>query len=591
MNEIFGISLGSTQACIARLDRYGRPEVIRNQTDASSTLPTAIFFESADNVVIGNSAKDMAETDPERVVQFSHRELGKPSADKYTFDGKEYSVEEINALFLARLKMMAEEQGYNVKDIILAIPAYFGLEEKCASKRICELADLHLLRIITEPVAAAISYLGRKVEKDQNILVYDLGGGTFDLSILKVTANNDKVLTEDSIQIIATNGNDFLGGKDWDEKIFDYILQSCCDENGLYPEEIDIETRQIIRSRIETVKKKLSNLEQTRIKVFVNGCITNINITRKDFENMTEHMVFQTMTYVEDILQRVGNIEIDTVLLVGGSSYMPMIRNAVENRFPGKVQVMDPDQAIAQGAAVYGGMLLGLSFENTKPKTEELKPKETTQGGPQTRKSIETTDWQSSLKKDLEEIMIDPKWQKSSKEKSFLAKLLKYALEHFLGDLTGALIEALDFKSCTVDELFLITVILHRHRKSNFHIEGLLENNCISSVVATDIGTGQKFVYTLSKRFGEKKADSQLQNVSLPIEVAYARKQMEYVALATDEFNDKFAVRILDSIPWEKFSSPEIAYILRGAHSFFQSNGAKEDCLKVKKWESKLELT
>ena len=355
----YGIDLGTTYSCIATLDRNGNPEVIRNQADASDTLASAVFFESADNVIIGNSAKDMVETDGERVVQFVKREIGKPNARTYEFDGKTYTPVEISTLILKRLKQMAEEQGGSVDDVVITCPAYFGLEERNATKNAGEMAGMNVLNLINEPTAAALSYCARQFQEERTILVYDLGGGTFDVTIVKMAlvmnADGNEV---QKVTVVATGGNDELGGKDWDDKLFDFILQACCDENGLTPDEIDVETRQLIRSRVETAKKKLSNAESAKVKVNVNGAMTAVVISREEFENLTSDKVAQTMNYVEKTLQKAGNVEIDMVLLVGGSTYMPMIRNVVEGRFPGKVQIHEPDRAVAMGAAIYANMLV-----------------------------------------------------------------------------------------------------------------------------------------------------------------------------------------------------------------------------------------
>lgn len=370
----YGIDLGTTYSCIATLDRNGNPEVVRNQVDASDTLASAVFFERADNVVIGNSAKDMVETDGERVVQFVKREIGKPNARTYEFDGKTYTPVEISTLILRRLKQMVEEQGGSVDDVVITCPAYFGLEERNATRKAGELAGMNVRNLIDEPTAAALSYCARQFQEERTILVYDLGGGTFDVTIVKMSLvmNSDGNEVQKVI-VIATGGNDELGGKDWDDKLFDHILQACCDENGLTPDEIDVETRQLIRSRVETTKKKLSNAETAKVKINVNGAMTTINITREEFENLTSDKVAQTMTYVEDTLQKAGNIEIDTVLLVGGSTFMPMIRNAVEARFPGKVQIEDPDRAVAKGAAIWASILVE-EAEEVAPSPEPVDP-------------------------------------------------------------------------------------------------------------------------------------------------------------------------------------------------------------------------
>ena len=235
----YGIDLGTTYSCIAALDRNGNPEVIRNQTDASDTLASAVFFESADNVIVGNSAKDMVETDGDRVVQFVKREIGKADGQVYEFDGKTYTPVEISALILKRLKQMVEEQGGTVDNVVITCPAYFGLEERNATRQAGELAGMNVLNLINEPTAAALSYCARQFQEEKTILVYDLGGGTFDVTIVKMSmVLNSEGNEVQRVSVVATGGNDLLGGKDWDDKLFDHIQHACCDENAQTPEEI-----------------------------------------------------------------------------------------------------------------------------------------------------------------------------------------------------------------------------------------------------------------------------------------------------------------------------------------------------------------
>lgn len=357
----YGIDLGTTYSCIARLDSNGNPEVIRNNEDNSNTLASVVFFENENNVIVGQVAKDNIETDGDRVVQFVKREIGKSTNRTYEFDDKIYTPVEISALILTRLKNIVESQGDTVDDVVITVPAYFGLEERSATKQAGELAGLNVLNLINEPTAAALSYCARQFQEDRTILVYDLGGGTFDVTIIKMSMTEDGGVQK--IKVLATGGEDTLGGKDWDDKLYDFILSACCDENGLSPEDLDAETRQDIRSKVEEAKRKLSQKEKAKVRIDVNGARTEIIITRNDFERMTADLVGKTMNFVESTLQKVPDVEIDTVLLVGGSTYMPMIKNAVENRFPGKVQQHDPDQAVAKGAAIYASML-GLAVED-----------------------------------------------------------------------------------------------------------------------------------------------------------------------------------------------------------------------------------
>ena len=218
---------------------------------------------------------------------------------------------------------------------------------------------MNVLSLINEPTAAALSYCARQFQEDRTILVYDLGGGTFDVTVVKMSmTQNDSGKDVQKINVLATGGDDRLGGKDWDDRLFEHILHACCDETGLTADEIEAETRQDIRSKVEEAKRKLSKKQSAKVRIDVNGSRIEIVITRADFEKMTADKVAQTMNFVESTLQKVPDAVIDTVLLVGGSTYMPMIKNAVEEKFPGKVQQHDPDQAVAKGAAIYASMLV-----------------------------------------------------------------------------------------------------------------------------------------------------------------------------------------------------------------------------------------
>lgn len=355
----YGIDLGTTYSCIARLDSNGNPEVIRNNEDDSNMVASVVFFENEHNVVVGQAAKENIETDGDRVVQFVKREIGKRDMRTYEFDGKTYTPVEISALILTRLKNLVESQGSEIEDVVITVPAYFGLEERSATKQAGELAGLHVLSLINEPTAAALSYCARQFQEDRTILVYDLGGGTFDVTVVRMSmTRNEQGKDVQKINVLATGGDDRLGGKDWDDKLFNHILHACCEENGLTPEEIEAETRQDIRSKVEEAKRKLSKKQSAKVRIDVNGARTEITVTRKDFESMTADIVARTMNFVDSTLEKVPGVEIDTVLLVGGSTYMPMIKNAVEAKFPNKVQQHDPDQAVAKGAAIYASMLV-----------------------------------------------------------------------------------------------------------------------------------------------------------------------------------------------------------------------------------------
>lgn len=354
----FGIDLGTTYSCIAKLNKNGNPEVIRNNVDGTETLASAVYFESPDNVIVGETAKEYIETDGHRVVQFAKRFIGKNDAPDYTFDDHAYTPVEISGYILKGLKKMAEEQGECVQDVVITVPAYFGFEEKAATREAGEkLAGLNVLSLIHEPTAAALSYCSREFSDEKTIMVYDLGGGTFDVTLIKLSKIVDEEGNETpKIEVLGTGGNDRLGGKDWDDLLFEHVLQLVCDDNGLEAEDLELETRQQIRSNVEKTKMRLTVSPKAKIKVRVDGAMTQVEITKEEFEEMTAHLVKKTMDYVETLVKDCGNPDIDTVLLVGGSTYMPMIRDAVNERFPEIVQIEDPDRAVAKGAAILANM-------------------------------------------------------------------------------------------------------------------------------------------------------------------------------------------------------------------------------------------
>lgn len=370
---VYGIDLGTTYSCIAKLDENGNPEVIENFMDGSHTLASAVYFEKgSDNVLVGESAKAYQDVSPERLVQFAKREIGKPNGKVYKIDDKEYTPIEISALILKKLKEMAEEQGETVSDVIITCPAYFGLEEVAATKKAGELAGMNVLNIVHEPTAAAINYCYREFQDDQVILVYDLGGGTFDVTIFSMSMIKDKNGNDtQQMKVLASCGNDRLGGKDWDDILYEMFLEKYCMESEINEEELYDQDKLEIKHVVEKAKQKLSSLTSIRERFKINGRITEIVVTRDEFKETTKHMVLQTMNLLDHALQEAKNVEIDKVLLVGGSTYMPMIRNAVEERFPGLVQCEDPDKAVAKGAAIYASILVN---EIEKESEEEPEP-------------------------------------------------------------------------------------------------------------------------------------------------------------------------------------------------------------------------
>lgn len=351
MAKVYGIDLGTTYSVISTLDDNGMPEIVVNQDEGSNLLASAVYFQEGGDPVVGEVAKNQKDIEPERVVEFVKRYIGKPDAPTYDFDGVTYDPITISSLILKRMKEYANAQGHDVKDVVITCPAYFGNEERAATKQAGLIAGLNVLNIVNEPTAAALNYCCREFKESRKIMVYDLGGGTFDITLFDFSVDeNGKAL----IDIIETGGNDRLGGIDWDARMYDYMCEKYAFENGVSQDDMEVELQQKIKAQIEQAKKDLSTLQKKSYTISYDGDRTRIELTREDFESRTQDLVEQTLDFVNHLLEKTGFSadNVDVVLLVGGSTKMPMVRAAVEAMFPGKVRVEDPDLAVAKGAAL-----------------------------------------------------------------------------------------------------------------------------------------------------------------------------------------------------------------------------------------------
>lgn len=351
MAKVYGIDLGTTYSVISTLDDNGMPEIVANQDEGSNLLASAVYFQEGGEPVVGEVAKSQKDIEPERVVEFVKRYIGKHDASTYKFDDITYDPITISALILKRMKEYANAQGHDVKDVVVTCPAYFGNEERTATKQAGLIAGLNVLNIVNEPTAAALNYCCREFKENRKIMVYDLGGGTFDITLFDFSVDESgKAL----IDIIETGGNDRLGGIDWDARMYDYMCEKYAFENGISQDDMEVELQQKIKAQIEQAKKDLSTLQKKSYTISYDGDRTRIELTREDFESRTQDLVEQTMDFVNHLLDKTGLFadSIDVVLLVGGSTRMPMIKTAVDAMFPGKVRVEDPDLAVAKGAAL-----------------------------------------------------------------------------------------------------------------------------------------------------------------------------------------------------------------------------------------------
>ena len=356
MKYVFGIDLGTTYSCISYIDEYGKPVVLKN-SDGDHTTPSVVMVESATNIVVGTEAKRSIEVEPDKTVQFIKRKMGKEK-DVVNLNGVDYHAPEISSMILKKLVSDANEElrqtgviaeNEVVKDVVITCPAYFGMNERQATKTAGELAGLNVLNIINEPTAAAISYGVSGVGKNETVLVYDLGGGTFDITVMHIQGSD--------ISVVCTGGDDQLGGKDWDEKLMDYVVQRYEEENGEDLTE-DPEMVAALYVDVETWKKALTSRE--KVNISVNGPAGRFReeLTREKYEELTRDLLNRTKNLLNDVLETAEKqgypiSKIDKVLLVGGSSRMPQVASMIEKDYHVIPVLSDPDEAVAKGAAVY----------------------------------------------------------------------------------------------------------------------------------------------------------------------------------------------------------------------------------------------
>ncbi len=354
MSKIIGIDLGTTNSCVAVLEG-GQPVVITN-AEGARTTPSVVAFKNGERMV-GQIAKRQAITNPDNTVSSIKREMG--SNYKRTIEGKAYTPQEISAMILSKLKQDAESYlGEKVTEAVITVPAYFTDSQRQATKDAGRIAGLDVKRIINEPTAASLAY-GVDKEHRQKILVYDLGGGTFDVSILDI---GDGVF-----EVLATNGNNRLGGDDFDKRLMDFIAEDFKKENG-----IDLRNDRMAKQRLldaaEKAKIELSSTPSTNVNLpfitVVNGEPRHINmdITRAQFNSLIDDLIDKTRVCMEQALRDAGlkTNQIDKVILVGGSSRIPAVQDLVR-KVTGKepFKGINPDECVAVGAAIQGGILGG----------------------------------------------------------------------------------------------------------------------------------------------------------------------------------------------------------------------------------------
>ncbi|MDA3733623.1 molecular chaperone DnaK [Niameybacter massiliensis] len=352
MGKIIGIDLGTTNSCVAVMEG-GKPVVIVN-ADGNRTTPSVVGFTKTGERLVGDVAKRQAITNHDRTVASIKRHMG--TNHRVTIDGKDYSPQEISAITLQKLKSDAESYlGEAVTEAVITVPAYFSDSQRQATKDAGRIAGLDVKRIINEPTAAALAY-GLENEQEQKIMVYDLGGGTFDVSIIEI---GDGV-----IEVLATSGDNHLGGDDFDQRIINYLVEEFKKQEG---EDLSADkmAMQRLKEAAETAKKELSSKSTANILIpFICAAGKNLDVTltRAKFDELTSDLVERTMGPVRTALNDAGlnASELDKVLLVGGSTRIPAVQEAVK-RITGKepFKGINPDECVAVGAGIQGGKLSG----------------------------------------------------------------------------------------------------------------------------------------------------------------------------------------------------------------------------------------
>ncbi|MFT3660068.1 MAG: Hsp70 family protein [Gordonia sp. (in: high G+C Gram-positive bacteria)] len=347
MSRPLGIDLGTTYSAVATLDDAGTPIIARNE-NGEETTPSVVWFEDETNVVVGSTAKENAVVNPDSVLSLIKRQMGTNWSQD--FFGQTYTPETISSLILRNLVDGANATlGSETNDVVITVPAYFGQLEREATKAAGQIAGLNVLSIIPEPVAAALHYDVTNDTDGRTILVFDLGGGTFDISVM--TVDNGK------FRVLVTDGDQELGGADWDRELVNLILERYVAATGDTDAELDDAFLQEIATKAEQAKKNLSTAASKKLPLRHDGNSATVEITRDEFNGLTRHLVDDTVTITRRALRTLeakhGSTRIDDVILVGGSTRMPAITEALRNEFGWEPRVHDPDLAVAKGAAIF----------------------------------------------------------------------------------------------------------------------------------------------------------------------------------------------------------------------------------------------
>ena len=342
---VFGIDLGTTYSCIAYVDETGRATVVNN-SEGTNTTPSVVNFASPSQVVVGQVAKENAVIDPDNTISLVKTLMGKTDF-AISYNGEDKSPEEVSAYILRKVAEDAAKMlDTEVRDVVITCPAYFGTAERTATKNAGIIAGLNVLEVISEPTAAALYYGCAREQEEKTILVFDLGGGTFDVTIMNISS--------EKIEVICSDGNHELGGKDWDEAVMRYLAEEFISQTG-FDGEFDEYAQRDMRLKAEKAKQQLTSRDQVPVMLDAAGLRARINLTREKFDEITSALLGEAIEKTEsaiDVAKEKG-YNIDEILLVGGSTRMPQVTKAIVDRFGMEPKILDPDEAVAKGAAIH----------------------------------------------------------------------------------------------------------------------------------------------------------------------------------------------------------------------------------------------
>ena len=344
----FGIDLGTTNSCIAYMDESGRPAIVRN-TLGETTTPSVVYFEGPGKITVGQAAKDVAIAVPHLVAQLVKREMGQPNR-LFTYYKQKYTPEMISAFILRDLAhSVSAALDETVRNVVITIPAYFGVAEREATRRAGEIAGLTVLDVLPEPVAAALSYQDYQRRADvRNVLVFDLGGGTFDTTVIRLDGND--------VTVICTDGDHRLGGADWDQRIGAYLLKEFRERHPQLDPSADESFMQDIAMKAESLKRDLSSRSTRRLDLRFAGAAAQVELSREQMEELTADLLERALSIAGrtmDEARHKGVADISEVVLVGGMTRMPAVSEQLAKQFGLEIKRHEPDLAVARGAALF----------------------------------------------------------------------------------------------------------------------------------------------------------------------------------------------------------------------------------------------